>query len=83
MELYFIDNGQYPSDQTGLLDLEQAPTGASNWNGPYLKNAGNLKDPWGKPYLYKADENSSSFKVSSLGRDGKLGGTGEDQDVSN
>ena len=83
MELYFIDNGQYPSDQAGIQALEKAPTDAIGWNGPYLKNAGNLKDPWGKPYIYKIDDGGTKFSVSSLGRDGKSGGAGEDSDITN
>ncbi|AWM26324.1 general secretion pathway protein G [Sinorhizobium fredii USDA 205] len=80
LELYFLDLGEYPTAEQGLAALSSAPQNAKNWNGPYLKNAADLKDPWGSVYRYQAPEGDLSFVVSSLGRDGKPGGEGEDRD---
>src|SRR5262245_20780046 len=52
LELYFIDNGTYPSSEEGLAALSIAPASANGWSGPYIKGADKLADPWGNRYLY-------------------------------
>ena len=51
--------------------------------GPYLKKAVPL-DPYGRPYVYRSpgDSNPDSYDLLTLGRDGTLGGNGEDADVT-
>lgn len=83
LELYALDNGAYPSSQIGLAALIQKPQGAQRWNGPYLKKAEGLKDPWGRPYQYRFPGRAGNFEVFSLGRDNAPGGSGEDADVTN
>ena len=87
LDNYRLDNGAYPSTDQGLRALREKPTQApvpANWRGPYLrKDVPN--DPWGKPYLYRfpGERNATGFDLSSLGRDGQPGGTGEDADIAN
>lgn len=83
LELYALDNAGYPPQQAGLAALMQPPQGATRWNGPYLKKAQGLVDPWGRPYQYRAPGRSGPFDVFTLGRDNAPGGTGEDRDVTN
>jgi general secretion pathway protein G len=83
LELYALDNGGYPPQQVGLKALMEAPQGATRWNGPYLKKAQGLVDPWGRPYQYRAPGRAGPFDVFSLGRDNAPGGNGEDRDVAN
>lgn len=83
LELYYIDNLGYPDTDQGIASLSVKPTDAIRWNGPYLKQADKLQDPWGNPYTYRLDDKSSAFIISSLGRDGKTGGEGLDADISN
>src|SRR5690348_3571440 len=47
LDLYKSDIGQYPTSAQGLEALVKAPAGVDNWNGPYLKKTGDIKDPWG------------------------------------
>ncbi len=54
--------------------------GEPNWNGPYLKNASGLADPWGRAYAYEST--GATYRVTSLGRDGQPGGEGEDADTA-
>lgn len=87
LDNYRLDNGAYPTSEQGLAALREKPTRVpvpANWRGPYLRKAV-PNDPWGKPYLYKSpgDRNPSGFDLSSLGRDGQPGGTGEDSDITN
>jgi general secretion pathway protein G len=85
LDNYRLDNGAYPTTEQGLAALREKPTRApipTNWRGPYLRKDVPL-DPWGKPYIYRSpgERNVSGYDLSSLGRDGKPGGEGEDKDV--
>lgn len=83
LELYYLDNHRYPTDEEGLAALVAAPQGATLWNGPYLKGGKGLEDPWGRPYVYTLKPDGSGVSIKSFGRDGKPEGTGEDQDIGN
>lgn len=86
LDSYRIDNDVYPVTDQSLTALRTLPTTGDaprNWRGPYLRKAVPL-DPWGRPYLYVAPgkENPTSYDLYSLGRDGKVGGDGEDADIT-
>jgi len=81
LELFFLDFERYPTPEEGLQSLVTAPSGATAWRGPYLKDQGGLIDPWGRPYLYEQDPETEEFTVGSLGRDGEEGGSGENEDI--
>lgn len=83
VQLFYIDAGRYPSGAEGLSVLYEAPAGLSRWNGPYLETADALIDPWGRDYIYEAPSDGRDFQISSLGRDGVAGGSGEDADLPN
>ena len=83
---YRLDNDRYPQTDQGLVALRALPTIGEpprNWRGPYLRRAVPL-DPWNRPYVYLAPgtENVAAYDLYSLGRDGRIGGTGEDADVT-
>jgi general secretion pathway protein G len=78
LELYYLDNGTYPAE---LKNLVETPAGSKDWRGPYLKKSSALSDPWGKTYFYKLPGEHGSFDLSSYGRDGVMGGEGEDKDL--
>lgn len=85
LDTYRLDNDYYPSTDQGLQALVVQPSGtpeARNWRGPYLKR-GIPTDPWNRSYVYRSpgDSSPASYDLSSLGRDGKAGGSGEDADV--
>ena len=81
MDLFFIDNGRYPSSSEGLSALLQRPGNTAGWSGPYLKGTVVPSDPWGRPYLYRAPAQSGSYEIVSLGADGQEGGTGAATDI--
>ena len=82
LDLYRLELGDYPSEDTGLEALVERPPGAERWNGPYIKKAESLKDPWGKPYLYRYPGEHGDYDLYSLGKDGREGGEGENQDLT-
>ena len=86
LDAYRLDNDVYPTTAQGLVALRTNPTvgGTSRkWRGPYLRKDVPL-DPWGRPYLFVAPgvENSTSYDLYTLGRDGKIGGSDEDADIT-
>ena len=86
LDQYRLDNDYYPSTAQGLEALRSVPTGepaARNWRGPYLKKA-IPPDPWGRPYVYQSpgQKNPAGYDLLTYGRDGRPGGDGEDQDIS-
>lgn len=80
LDQYRIDVGQYPTTEQGLIALNQNPGNAPKWAGPYLKKTV-PNDPWGKPYLYKSPGEHGDYDLYTLGKDGQLGGSSDNQDV--
>ena len=77
LDSYRLDIGYYPDILNELLQSTKR-----QWDGPYFPQKIPL-DPWGNEYSYSAssEANSDMFVLKSFGRDGKLGGEGEDADV--
>ncbi|GEK77830.1 type II secretion system protein GspG [Pseudoalteromonas atlantica] len=77
LDSYRLDIGYYPDTLNELLQSTKR-----QWDGPYFPQKIPL-DPWGNEYSYSAssEANSDMFVLKSFGRDGKLGGEGEDADV--
>ena len=82
LDQYRLDTGRYPSNELGLKALVERPASEPKWNGPYLKKAVPL-DPWGKAYEYKTPGKKGDFDLTSYGKDGQPGGSGEDADITN
>lgn len=83
MDTYRLDMSRYPSTENGIAALTEKPTDAAEaakWRGPYLKKRVD-KDPWGNSYIYKSPGEKSDYELSSLGADGKEGGSGDDADI--
>lgn len=82
LELFYLDNGRYPLADEGLDVLVTASETLPAWRGPYFGDQAGLVDPWGRPYGYALNETGDRFVLTSLGRDGVVGGEGEDGDLS-
>lgn len=82
LDLYRLEVGRYPTTEEGLQALLEQPPGVERWNGPYIKKADALMDPWGKPYQYISPGEHGDFDLYTPGADGALGGEGEDQDLT-
>ena len=90
LDSYRLDNDDYPTTEQGLAALRTMPViggrngePPKNWRGPYLRRVV-PDDPWGKPYVYIAPgrANPTTYDLYTLGRDAKIGGQGEDADVT-
>jgi len=80
LDTYRLDVGRYPTTEEGMNALLVAPpTAGAKWNGPYLPKV--PSDPWGRAYQYKAPGAKADFEITSLGRDGQPGGSGDDADI--
>ena len=83
LDQFRLDVGRYPTSEEGLQVLVARPSGEASWSGPYLKK-GVPADPWGHPYVYQQPgTHGGDFDLLSYGKDGRLGGTGEDADLTN
>lgn len=80
LDQYRLDLGHYPASQSGLVALNEQPSGESRWQGPYLRKTV-PNDPWGHPYQYRAPGEHGEYDLWSFGRDGQAGGNGEDADI--
>jgi general secretion pathway protein G len=76
LDLYYLDNGRYPTSSEGLPALVQRPANSLSWNGPYLKTASVPTDPWGRPYRYRSPGDHAPYEISSSGPGGELGAVG-------
>jgi general secretion pathway protein G len=71
IEMYNLNNHQYPTSQEGLAVLVTSRQ---------LRRLD--KDPWGNDFVYRVPgRNGRPFDVYSLGADGREGGTGDNADI--
>lgn len=81
LQLYRLDNGAYPTTAQGLNALAerpQSPPLPRTWPvDGYLATL--PLDPWGTPYVYRAD--GGRFELISLGADAVVGGDGVNADI--
>ncbi len=82
LDLYRLDMGRYPTSDEGLKSLHERPADGAKWNGPYVKKAASLVDPWGNDYRFRSPGEHGDYDLSSLGADNTEGGEGEDQDMT-
>ena len=73
LDIYFLDNGRYPTSSEGLAALVQKPTDATRWKGPYLKSTTVPSDPWGRAYVYASPGQHGAYDIVSLGAAGSNG----------
>ena len=83
LELYKLQNTNYPTTSQGLTALTAAPAGLADPSryqaGGYIKKLPN--DPWNKPYLYASPGTHGAADIWTLGADGKDGGEGINADI--
>ncbi|MDF3130840.1 type II secretion system major pseudopilin GspG [Kiritimatiellaeota bacterium B1221] len=88
VNLYKIQQGNFPTQQQGLEVLVREPTTAplaKNYpKGGYIQSLEVPLDAWDRPYIYLIPgRQDQPFEILSYGADGMEGGTGVDADISN
>lgn len=77
LNVFYLENDRFPSNEEGLALLTkkspQHPNGLLT---------GDLKDPWGRPYVYVHPGEFGSYEIVSFGADGQEGGIGADTDIA-
>jgi|SRR5688500_7907681 general secretion pathway protein G len=85
LNLYRLDNYNYPTTEQGIEALVARPTSPPephNWkSGGYVDRL--PKDPWGYRYQYLSPGQHGDFDLYSLGADGQLNGRGTSADIRN
>ncbi|SFM47206.1 general secretion pathway protein G [Ectothiorhodospira mobilis] len=85
LNLYKLDNYDYPTTDQGLDALVERPDGRPeprNWReGGYIDRI--PQDPWGHDYQYLQPGSRGDFDLYSLGADGRPGGEGVNADIGN
>ncbi|KAB7623046.1 type II secretion system major pseudopilin GspG [Alkalilimnicola sp. S0819] len=86
LEMYKLDNFNFPTTEQGLRALVERPTSGPeprNYKaGGYVKSL--PKDPWGSEYEYLSPQDSGGrVQIISLGADARPGGSGQNADISN
>lgn len=82
LQIYKLDNYDYPSAQQGLEALVTKPNQSSEtpyWSGPYIDRI--PLDPWGNEYVYSRTDFNQGVEVISYGADKKVGGEGINADI--
>jgi len=85
LNMYRLDNFNYPTTEQGLQALVLKPSGspeAKNWRkGGYLPRT--PQDPWGYEYQYSnPGASGAEFDLFTFGADGKQGGEEGNKDLS-
>ena len=83
LEMYRLQQNNYPTTAQGLAALTTPPAGlpnpASYQAGGYIKRL--PEDPWGNAYLYASPGKHGAADIWTNGADGKEGGEGIDADI--
>jgi general secretion pathway protein G len=85
LNLYRLDNYNYPTTDQGLEALVTKPSGSPeprNYaKGGYIDRL--PLDPWQRPYLYLSPGENGAIDIYTLGADGVPGGEDVDADIGN
>ncbi len=85
LNLYRLDNYNYPTTDQGLEALVSPPSGspeAPNWKqGGYINKL--PKDPWGNEYQYLSPGENGEIDIYTLGADRQSGGESYAADIGN
>ena len=83
LDIFRLDNFRYPSTAEGLRSLVERPNDPDlRWpQGGYMRRL--PMDPWNRPYMYRYPGRNGEVDIYTLGRDGREGGQGQDQDIGN
>jgi general secretion pathway protein G len=87
LQMYQMDQGQYPTQEQGLKALcerPQIPPLPAKYRAEGYLDSRNLpKDPWNHDYIYLIPgPEGAPYEIVTYGSDGEIGGEGESADIS-
>ncbi len=76
VNMFKLDNGRYPTEEMGLLELVEEPVDTDSWaQGGYLDSTEIPNDAWKNEFVFMLNPQSGKpFVIISYGADGKEGG---------
>ena len=78
LEQFHTCEGRYPTQSEGLTILLEK----SKCSGePLLAEERYIIDEWGRKYIYEREEDGRSYTISTMGRDGIVGGKRRNSDL--
>ncbi len=80
LRYYELDTGAFPTTEQGIEVLWSMSDPDPAWNGPYIRQERQLKDPWGFDFIYRSPAEGKPYELITLGADNKEGGTGDNAD---
>jgi len=82
IDTFRLDVGRYPKELAELTQKPDDDDEAKKWNGPYIKDAKDLKDAWGREFKYESPGkvNEQHYDLWSMGPNGQ---DGDDDDITN
>ena len=83
LNLFRIDVGRLPTNDEGLKALVEAPAAIDRWRGPYLTKPDAIRDPWGRPFVYRQPGSHGQYDIMSYGEGGPSGGSGDNFEIVN
>ncbi len=81
VSLFYQDYSRFPET---LEELTARPSDIpeEQWSVPTLRPK-DLKDPWGRPFVYRYPGDNGAYDILSLGADRQVGGQDENTDINN
>ena len=79
LDIFRIHAGRFPTTAESLAVLRKP-----QFRGPFIARDSSLLDPWGRPYIYGLDfaiDPNGVPTITSLAKDGLVGGVGENTDL--
>jgi len=77
LSLFFMENDRFPTNEEGLSILKKRTP--EHRDGLLTSD---LKDPWGREYIYVYPGTRGAHDLLSFGADGQEGGTGANMDIT-
>lgn len=77
LSLFFMEHDRFPTNEEGLSILKKSTP--ERRDGLLTSD---LKDPWGREYIYICPGTRGAYDLLSFGADGHEGGTGANMDIT-
>lgn len=80
VNLFLYDHERLPNDLNELV-VQPPDVDPGKWQAALKEKE--LLDPWGVPFQYQYPGDNGTFDLFTYGKDGQVGGEGDDTDVTN